>query len=164
MPGLVGVSAPGSRSVRPLRKWSPSLCRSHWDLHRSHSTACGFLVGEKRCWTGLSGGAGTGRQACVTGAPAASLPRAAPSRVLSRIPANRGFIASACVCSTSPSLPPPSLVSPLQAFYPCCLWLYRAIKREERVCLPSKALGPQSGQGGPPGGGLPRRERALSIL
>lgn len=38
-----GVCAPGSHSVRPHHRWSPSLCRNCWGLHHSHSTACGFL-------------------------------------------------------------------------------------------------------------------------
>lgn len=77
-------------------------------------------AGTGRGW----GAAGTGRRAFVTGALAASLPKAARSRALSGIPANRGFIVSACVCSASPSRPPASLAPLCQPFIPLALGFF----------------------------------------
>lgn len=114
--GQAGACAPGSHSAPPPRRWPLSLCRSCWNLLCTRSTACGFLAEEKRrlTWADQEP-AGRGRQGL-----AASLPRADPSRVLSRTPTSREFIVSASNVSIT-SLPPPSLALTCQPYIPLAL-------------------------------------------
>lgn len=129
-----------------------------WGLHRSHSTACGFLVGEKGCWTRRSGVAGTGRWASVTSAPGVPPCRQPRYRAGSQ--------------QIGGSLHLPVSVAPLPPAHPPWSSLCRPFipvagswgnkKGGKSLLSPWKALGPRWGQEAP-WEGLPRRERALSI-